>query len=335
MAEIVLVETCSHSPFLFTEPHLWNEIRSKRPTSEQNPVTTEEENAAQWERTQNAWAVLRGKIEDAKPDVILVFGDDQIEQFDFSNFPGFAVFVGDEYEGYRTFPRGGIVPGQRGDFLEKTPENWVRVKSQPDLAKELAVGLVQRDFDLSFMTEEANKHHGIGHAFLRPMSNLVPDYHIPVLPFYVNCFYGPQPSANRCYQLGRAIREIIDNSELDLRIAILGSGGLWHTPGNPEAWLNTEFDEQTLTYVRAGDAQGLAKHFDDYGREKPANYGPDTVKWIDGATDMYNGLGSGTGETRNWIVASAIVDGVPGTVVDYVPVYASPCGMGFAYWDMS
>ena len=48
---------------------------------------------------------------------------------------------------------------------------------------------------------------------------------------------------------------------------------------------------------------------------------------------MYNGIGSGTGETRNWVVASAVVDGVPGTVVDYVPVYSSPCAMGFAYWE--
>ena len=35
-----------------------------------------------------------------------------------------------------------------------------------------------------------------------------------------------------------------------------------------------------------------------------------------------------------YVVAAGVADGVKGTVVDYVPVYASPCGMGFAYWEM-
>ena len=55
---------------------------------------------------------------------------------------------------------------------------------------------------------------------------------------------------------------------------------------------------------------------------------------VDGGTGMYTGIGSGTGETRNWVAAAGAAAGKPGVVVDYVPVYASPCGMGFAYWEM-
>ena len=201
MAKVVLVETASHTPFLFTEPMLWNEIRRQRPTSERNPWTTDEENIAQFERSQAAFGILKEKMEAAKPDVILCFGDDQLEQFDFTNFPGFAIYVGDECEGYKTFARQGFVPGTRRELTEKTPDTWVKVKGQSDLAKELAVKLVRRDFDLAFMTEEANKEHGVGHAFMRPMSYITPDYGIPMIPFYINCFYGPQPTANRCYQV--------------------------------------------------------------------------------------------------------------------------------------
>ena len=50
MAKVVLVETMSHSPFLFTEPEKWNQIRAARPTSERNPWTTEDENIAQKNR---------------------------------------------------------------------------------------------------------------------------------------------------------------------------------------------------------------------------------------------------------------------------------------------
>ena len=331
MGKLVLVEACSHTPFLFTEPAKWNVIREARPTSETNPWTTEEENQAQWDRTRVAFDVLKQKMEEAKPDVILCFGDDQIEQFNFSNFPGFAIFVGEDYEGYKTFARQGFVPGQRKGFTEKTDDTWVKVPAHAAFAKEVAVNLVRREFDLSFMTEEANKEHGIGHAFLRPMSNIVPDFDIPTIPFYINCFYGPQPTANRVYQLGKAIREIIENSPQDLRVAVFGSGGLWHTPGNPESYLNEEFDQASLDAVKSGDAKAFADHFDRYVETPIDEYKNDT--WVDGGTGMYNGIGSGTGETRNWIAAAAVADGTPGTLIDYVPIYSSPCGVGFAYWE--
>ena len=331
MGKLVLVEACSHTPFLFTEPAKWNVIREARPTSETNPWTTEEENQAQWDRTRVAFDVLKQKMEEAKPDVILCFGDDQIEQFNFSNFPGFAIFVGEDYEGYKTFARQGFVPGQRKGFTEKTDDTWVKVPAHAAFAKEVAVNLVRREFDLSFMTEEANKEHGIGHAFLRPMSNIVPDFDIPTIPFYINCFYGPQPTANRVYQLGKAIREIIESSPQDLRVAVFGSGGLWHTPGNPESYLNEEFDQASLDAVKSGDAKAFADHFDRYVETPIDAYKNDT--WVDGGTGMYNGIGSGTGETRNWIAAAAVADGTPGTVIDYVPLYSSPCGVGFAYWE--
>lgn len=334
MAKIVLVEACSHSPFLFLEPHQWNQVRNARPPTPHNPEMSEEENAAQHERCMAAFEVLRRKMEEAAPDVILIYGDDQQELFGLDNFPAFSVFVGQEFEGYRTIAREGIVPGQRGrGWREKTPENWVTVKGHPQLAQELAVGLTRRDFDISFSFDAPNKEHGMGHAFMRPMHRIVPDFHIPVVPFFVNCYFGPQPSANRCYRLGKATREVIEASPLDLRVAVLGSGGLWHTPGSPKAWLDTDFDEGILSYVPSGDGKGMADRFDQAGASPPDDYGPETARWVDGGTGMYTGIGSGTGETRNWAAAAGAADGKKGTVVDYVPVYSSPCGMGFAYWD--
>ena len=46
----------------------------------------------------------------------------------------------------------------------------------------------------------------------------------------------------------------------------------------------------------------------------------------------FGGPQGGTRETCNWIAAAAVADGRPATLVDYVPVYASPIGAGFAYW---
>ena len=226
---------------------------------------SEEENAAQHERCIDAFGVLRQKMEEAKPDVILVFGDDQEELFGLDNFPAFSIFVGEEFEGYRTSARTGFIPGEQRGWREKTSETWVKVQSHPQLAQELAVGLTHRDFDISFSFEAPNKEHGMGHAFMRPLHRIVPNFDIPMVPFFVNCYFGPQPSANRCYRLGRAVREVIEASPLDLRVAVLGSGGLWHTPGSPTSWLNTEFDERILSYIPTGNGKGMADEFDAEG----------------------------------------------------------------------
>ena len=52
-----------------------------------------------------------------------------------------------------------------------------------------------------------------------------------------------------------------------------------------------------------------------------------------GGSGMRSGIGGGSGETRNWIMAAAVADR-PGRVIDYIPVHASPCGVAFAHWDM-
>jgi hypothetical protein len=100
----------------------------------------------------------------------------------------------------------------------------------------------------------------------------------------------------------------------------------------PHSILDAEFDQAMLDGLTRGDAEKMASYFD--GRRPVVN--PDDPKSLNlasGGTQMVLGLGGGTGETRNWIIATAVADGLPGTVVDYVPVYASPVGLGFAYWN--
>ncbi|MGH7831100.1 MAG: hypothetical protein ACREP8_13090 [Candidatus Binatia bacterium] len=158
---------------------------------------------------------------------------------------------------------------------------------------------------------------------------LTPRYDIPIVPIFVNCYFSPQPTAKRCYELGKAVRAVIEESPLDLKVAVLGSGGLWHTPAAPDAYINEEFDGIMLEAVKAGDARRMADYFDSV---RPYPFDSEAFRRKNGGTGMVGGIGSGTGETRNWIAAAAVADGAPGVVVDYVPVYASPCGMGFAYW---
>jgi aromatic ring-opening dioxygenase catalytic subunit (LigB family) len=206
------------------------------------------------------------------------------------------------------------------------------VQSNTEFSHALLRELMNDGFDLAFSNELTDTDEGMGHAFMRPLYYLDPEYRLPMVPFSVNCYYGPQPTGKRCYQLGRAVRAAIERMPLDLNVAVIGSGGLWHLPNYPNSWLDETFDATILEGIKSGDARKNAEFFDTVQLPyDPSDKG--SVNLASGGTGVLLGVGGGTGETRNWIVAAAVADGKPGTVVDYVPVYASPLGAGFAYWD--
>lgn len=337
MAEVAVVLCSSHSPFLFTDPEQWADATARRRARgsirADVPVDDSATDRAKFARCMDAFGVLRQKLEAARPDVLLVFGDDQGEQFTFENFPAFAVFIGEEFAGYKTSRHAGLpVRGVERAERPKTAEHWTTVRGHPELARALMTGLVERGFDPAFSTGLADPEEGMGHAFMRPSYYLRPAYDLPTVPFAINCYYGPQPTGRRCYELGRAVRQVIDALPGALRVAVLGSGGLWHTPNVRGAYLDEAFDRGTLDALRVGDARAMAEHFDSRP-PWPDPTDAEGLRVASGGTGMLGGLARGTGETRNWIAAAAVADGAAGTVVDYVPVYASPCGMAFAYWE--
>ncbi|WP_028927285.1 hypothetical protein [Pseudonocardia acaciae] len=340
MAEICTVICTSHSPYLFASAREWRQARDERSRQgtldEAVPLDTPEENERKFQRCMTALATLRERLDAARPDVLLVFGDDQGEQFSFTNFPALGIFVGPGFEGYKVSRYFGLpIIGTARPTRPKSIEHWVAVKGHPNLARYLMETLTEDRFDLAFCTGLADIEEGMGHAFMRPSYYLRPDYDLPTVPFFINCYYAPQPTGLRCYQLGRAVRARIEAWDQDLRVAVIGSGGLWHTPGMADAGLDEEFNRGVLEAVRLGDARAMADHFDGWalGAANVSDRDTEAFAVASGGTGMRGGLGSGSGETRNWIAASAVADGAAGTVVDYVPVYDSPVGMAFAHWE--
>ena len=118
-------------------------------------------------------------------------------------------------------------------------------------------------------------------------------------------------------------------------MAVVGSGGLWHTPRAKDAYPDETFDRAILAGLAVGDARGMARHLDDY--EVPPGDASQLVGAPrPGTTGLPDSPGprGGTRETCNWIAAAAVAEGRPATLVDYVPVYASPIGAAFAYWRL-
>lgn len=338
MSRLCAAICTSHSPFLYASAEQWEEARRLRTLhggiAPDVPVDSNDVNRLKHERCMKALGTLRRTLEAAKPDVIILFGDDQSEQFDFNNYPALEIFAGDSYAGFKISGKFGLpVPNSARLPRPKTAEHWATTPGHPQVARWLITQLIEEGFDISFSLALPRPEDGIGHAFMRPFVFLAPDYDIPTVPFFVNCYFGPQPTGRRCFDLGRTVRRLIPRIPGDLRVAVIGSGGLWHTPMLPKSILDTEFDQAVLGCVRSGDAAAMAAYFDSRRPVVDAN-DANALSLASGGTQMVLGLGGGSGETRNWIITAAICDGLPGTVVDYVPVYASPVGLGFAYWSL-
>ena len=100
---------------------------------------------------------------------------------------------------------------------------------------------------------------GIGHAFLRPdrvadgsddASRARPRQLLLRAPAHRRC--AATSSAGAARRSSRRIRD-------DLRVAVVGSGGLWHTPGAKDAYLDEDLrSAPSCGSCAAGDTKGMA-----------------------------------------------------------------------------
>jgi 3-O-methylgallate 3,4-dioxygenase len=184
-------------------------------------------------------------------------------------------------------------------FKEPKSANRTAYKTDPILAQALLEHLMETGFDPAY-SKLLRYEGGLGHAFARVLKFLT-----PVVPIMVNTYFPPAPSAKRCVAFGRALAAAIAQIPGNAKIAVIGSGGLSHTI------IDEALDQGVIAALKANDLDFL------------------------GALPAAR-LTTGTSEIRNWIVTAAAANR-PATVVDYVPCYRIPtgvgCGMGFAYWE--
>jgi 3-O-methylgallate 3,4-dioxygenase len=189
-------------------------------------------------------------------------------------------------------------------FKEPKSANRTAYRTAPILAQQLLEQLMETGFDPAY-SKLLRYEGGLGHAFARVLKFLTPDAGLPIVPIMVNTYYPPAPSAKRCLAFGEALASAIRQIPGNSRIAVVGSGGLSHTI------IDEALDHGVITAIKSNDLGFLGA--------LPASQ-----------------LTAGTSEIRNWIVTAAAADR-PATVVDYVPCYRIPtgvgCGMGFAYWE--
>jgi len=321
MAELVGVLNCSHV-WIGRPPEEWDAVRQARDIRPDVPTETMDERVQKAARVASAVETLKNKLDSLRPDVLIVFGDDQSENFpspELRLMPMITVYAGDEFAGHR-------YNGAPGEAHQKVPNH-------PELAKAILYGLIDRGFDPAYALDLPNAERGIGHAVMNPLGYFT-DYSIPTVPIVLNAIYAPCLTGKRSNELGNAIRRIIDEYPEDLRVVAIGSGGLWHTTSAPQTWLNEEFDQLGMKYLAAGDIKGWANHFDSYvGPDDDASQRVDRRDRGASGMPAMPGPQFGTRETLDWIAASSTAEGSSFTVVDMVNIYSSPIDCTFAYCD--
>jgi protocatechuate 4,5-dioxygenase, beta chain len=108
------------------------------------------------------------------------------------------------------------------------------------LSWHLAESLIGEEFDMVTCQEMA-----VDHAFTLPLALLYPDMNWPlsVVPININTVLFPTPSAKRCFKFGQAIGRAVEAFDQDLRVLVIGTGGLSHQlEGTRAGFINKEFD---------------------------------------------------------------------------------------------
>lgn len=217
-----------------------------------------------WSPLFDGYAPAREWMAQHTPDVILIVYNDHANAIDLSLVPTFAIGTAASYavadEGWGSRP----VPPVIG---------------HPALAQHLVESLVDDEFDIT-VAQELEVDHGL----TVPLSVYCPEpgeaWPCPVVPILVNVLQYPQPTAARCYALGKAIGRAVASYPEDIQVAIFGTGGMSHQLAGARAGLiNPTFDRMFLQAIET-DPQSLAKiSREEYVREAGSE-GIELIMWL-------------------------------------------------------
>jgi hypothetical protein len=193
---------------------------------------------------------IRAELDSFKPDFVLIWGDDQYENFREDCVPAFSILA---YESVEIRPWKGY---NRGSNAWDEPEDTAfTVRGHRAGGKYLATALLEEGIDVAYAYKPL--HRALGHAFTNSVLYLDYDrkgFPYPVVPFAVNAYgrwvvaaHGapmlpsaaatlpaddndldpPAPQPWRCFQVGGAIARALQASPW--RVAVIASSSWSHS----------------------------------------------------------------------------------------------------------
>ena len=242
-------------------------------------------------------------LKEFDPDLLVVFGPDHFNGFFYELMPAFCI--------------GTAAVGTKDWHLESGP---LRVP------RELALSCIRflqgRDFDLA-LSHDMKVDHGITIPLYK-LTGALNRYN--VLPVFINCAADPRPSFRRVRAFGDAMGEFL--AAKDMKITIVGSGGLSHDPPTPRLDLSPPDVAQRLIKKQTPTQEDLDARESRVvraARDLVVGKGPclpPSEQWdrdflttfISGKLDDFDTLsdteidriaGFGAHEVRTWVAAAA------------------------------
>ncbi|MBS42453.1 MAG: extradiol ring-cleavage dioxygenase [Nocardioides sp.] len=246
-------------------------------------------------------AKCRAELDAFEPDVVVVWGDDQYENFREEVIPSFCVLAYEDTD-IDPFAVLGIlkIPNAWG-----LPDNQsFTMRGAPDFAKGLVSDVISGGVDCAYSYRKREETH-FPHAFANTQifldwDHVGKEFPYPMVPVAVNC-YGehviarrggiarfaeiqkgevldpPGPSPKRCFELGRSIARSIRES--GKRVALVASSSWSHAFLYDKGWHlrpDTESDQRLYDAMLAGDYDAwqevTAKEIIESGQHEMLNW---------------------------------------------------------------
>lgn len=248
------------------------------------------------------FAMLRDALRAARPDVLILFGNDHLANSRPRAYPDFLIGMASVHEGPHPW------------YKEWLGCRDYEIRGSPAVAEALFRGLSRRGHRMHAQRENLHFDDNVSIPAVRMDLDLTDMTLVPVLQ---NCAVPPLPDTRACYALGQSLASVIAHDMPDgLRVALLASGGLSHEPGGARYWyIDRDFDLWALELLASGDHDKLLRDL--------------TVARME-----QSGSG-GTLELLSWVVVAGAVGPRYGTQTDYALHTNFKCGIGAVLWDLT
>ena len=246
------------------------------------------------ERMVAGFRKLRKELDEFNPDFVVIWGDDQYENFREDIIPPFCVLAYDEFE-CRPFGEEGHAT--RRNVWDEPAGTTFKYRGHKDGARSLVSGMIDRGVDMAYAYQPLHEP-GLGHAILNTILYLDYDrkgFDYPVVPMLVNCYGSrvirnrggsvehspdpdpPGPSPKRCMEIGKAAAQAIKESPY--RVALIASSSWSHAfLTEKHHWLypDIESDRARFAEMKDGDYQAWARisteQIEDAGQQELLNW---------------------------------------------------------------
>jgi protocatechuate 4,5-dioxygenase, beta chain len=230
-------------------------------------IAEKKQNDAYWKPFFKGFDYVHYWLTRTKPDVAVVFYNDHGLNFFLDKMPTFAVGAAVEY---RSEDEGWGIPVSRP------------IPGDAALSWHLINALVADEFDVTTCQEML-----IDHAVTIPMALMWPaaasstkPWPVKIVPVQINTVQHPLPGLARCLKLGRSIGRAIESYEPELRVVVVGTGGLSHQlDGTRAGFINKEFDRLCLDRIVA-EPEALTRYSIHDWVEQSGSQGVEFLNWM-------------------------------------------------------